>query len=79
VTPLRYRGPDDEGEYLDAHAALDACRPSLVDLAGGQPAIGNETGTVHAVLNGEIASHEHRPRCLCRSALRHDAASFQGK
>ena len=35
VTPVRHRGPDDEGEYLDAHAALGACRLSIVDLAGG--------------------------------------------
>ena len=54
MTALRHPGSDDEGEYLDAHAALGACRLSLVDLAGGRQPIGNETGTVHAVLNGEI-------------------------
>src|SRR6267142_1767834 len=54
VTALRHRGPDDEGEYLDEQAALGACRLSIVDLAGGRQPIGNETGTVHAVLNGEI-------------------------
>src|SRR6266850_7222689 len=54
VAALRHRGPDDEGEYLDEQAALGACRLSIVDLAGGRQPIGNETGTVHAVLNGEI-------------------------
>jgi asparagine synthase (glutamine-hydrolysing) len=54
VTALRHRGPDDAGEYLDAQAALGACRLSIVDLAGGRQPIRNETGSVHAVLNGEI-------------------------
>ena len=54
VTALRHRGPDDEGEYVDEQAALGACRLSIVDLAGGRQPFANETGTVHAVLNGEI-------------------------
>ena len=54
VTALRHRGPDDEGAYLDAQAALGACRLSIIDLNGGRQPIGNETGTIHAVLNGEI-------------------------
>ena len=54
VTALRHRGPDDQGEYVDAQAALGSCRLSIIDLAGGRQPIGNENGTVHAVLNGEI-------------------------
>ena len=54
VTALRHRGPDEAGEYLDEQAALGACRLSIVDLAGGRQPIANETGTIHAVLNGEI-------------------------
>jgi asparagine synthase (glutamine-hydrolysing) len=54
VTALRHRGPDDQGEYVDAQAALGACRLSIIDLPGGRQPIGNENGTVHAVLNGEI-------------------------
>ena len=54
VTALRHRGPDDQDEYTDAQAALGACRLSIVDLPGGRQPIANETGTVRAVLNGEI-------------------------
>src|SRR5215470_8601637 len=54
VATLRHRGPDDEGEYVDEQAVLGACRLSIIDLAGGRQPIANETGTVHAVLNGEI-------------------------
>ena len=54
VTALRHRGPDDQGEYVDAQAALGSCRLSIIDLAGGRQPIGNENGTIHAVLNGEI-------------------------
>src|SRR5262249_9146838 len=54
VAAVRHRGPDDEGEYVDEQAALGACRLSIVDLAGGRQPIGNETGTIYAVLNGEI-------------------------
>src|SRR5262249_23735006 len=54
VAALRHRGPDDEGEHVDEQAALGACRLSIIDLPGGRQPIANETGTVHAVLNGEI-------------------------
>jgi asparagine synthase (glutamine-hydrolysing) len=51
---LRHRGPDDQGEYVDAQAALGMCRLSIIDLPAGRQPIANEDGTVHAVLNGEI-------------------------
>src|SRR3989475_5238929 len=54
VTTLRHRGPDDQGAYIDAQAALGAWRLSIIDLPGGRQPIGNENRTVHAVLNGEI-------------------------
>jgi len=54
VAALRHRGPDDQGDCIDAQATLGACRLSIIDLPGGRQPIGNEDGTVHAVLNGEI-------------------------
>src|SRR5438093_6272183 len=54
VTTLRHRGPDDQGEYVDAQVALGSCRLSIIDLPGGRQPIGNENGTIYAVLNGEI-------------------------
>ncbi|WP_165071279.1 asparagine synthase (glutamine-hydrolyzing) [Paludisphaera rhizosphaerae] len=49
-----HRGPDDSGQYLDAHAALGFRRLSIVDLAGGHQPLSNEDGSVWVVFNGEI-------------------------
>src|SRR5437867_12351870 len=54
VAALRHRGPDDQGDCIDAQATLGACRLSIIDLPGGRQPIGNENGTVYAVLSGEI-------------------------
>lgn len=54
VARLVHRGPDDNGTYRDAHAALGFRRLSIVDLAGGHQPLGNEDGTIHVVFNGEI-------------------------
>ena len=54
ATALHHRGPDDQGDYVDAQAALGVSRLSIIDLSAGAQPIGNENGTVHAVLNGEI-------------------------
>jgi asparagine synthase (glutamine-hydrolysing) len=51
---MTHRGPDDEGTYRDAHAALGFRRLSIVDLAGGHQPLSNEDGTVWVVFNGEI-------------------------
>lgn len=51
---MRHRGPDDEGYLVDHRLALGMRRLSIIDLAGGHQPIFNETGTVGAVLNGEI-------------------------
>jgi asparagine synthase (glutamine-hydrolysing) len=72
VTALRHRGPDDQGEYVDAQPALGACRLSIIDLPGGQQPIGNENGTVHAVLNAEIYNFRE-----LRSRLQHREHRFK--
>lgn len=56
---LVHRGPDDQGVYRDETAGigLGARRLSIIDVAGGHQPIGNEDGTVWAVLNGEIYNH----------------------
>lgn len=51
---LRHRGPDDEGFYLDEHAALGVRRLSVIDLRTGRQPIPNEDGTIWVVQNGEI-------------------------
>lgn len=54
-----HRGPDDQGVYLDPDRALSmaARRLSIIDVAGGHQPIGNEDGSVWAVLNGEIYNY----------------------
>jgi asparagine synthase (glutamine-hydrolysing) len=50
-----YRGPDDEGFFLDGPVGLGHRRLSIIDLspAGHQP-MSNEDGSLHLVFNGEI-------------------------
>jgi len=54
---LRHRGPDDEGYYVDGQVALGHRRLQIIDLTTGHQPIANETGTVHAILNGEIYNY----------------------
>src|SRR2546422_3110805 len=54
---LRHRGPDDEGYYVEGPVALGHRRLNIIDLDTGRQPIANETGTVHAMLNGEIYNY----------------------
>jgi asparagine synthase (glutamine-hydrolysing) len=68
-----HRGPDDDGVYADPDCALSlsARRLSIIDVAGGHQPIGNEDGSVWAVLNGEIYNH-----ASLRDRLRRRGHSF---
>ena len=57
VESIRHRGPDDQGFWSDANAALAFARLSIVDLAGGHQPMCNEDGTIWVVFNGEIYNH----------------------
>ncbi|WP_213457050.1 asparagine synthase (glutamine-hydrolyzing) [Rhizomonospora bruguierae] len=61
---LCHRGPDDEGWYLNGPAALAVRRLSIIDVAGGRQPVSDESGEVHAVLNGEIYNHRELRREL---------------
>ncbi|MEW6249980.1 MAG: asparagine synthase (glutamine-hydrolyzing) [Planctomycetota bacterium] len=56
AAPLVHRGPDDQGRYVDPQrrCGLAFRRLSIIDLAGGNQPIANETRTVWTVFNGEI-------------------------
>jgi asparagine synthase (glutamine-hydrolysing) len=57
TTTLAHRGPDDEGYYVAGPVALGHRRLQIIDLATGRQPIANETGTVVAMLNGEIYNY----------------------
>jgi asparagine synthase (glutamine-hydrolysing) len=64
---MRHRGPDEEGFLIgDERApglALGMRRLSIIDLAGGQQPIWNETRDVAVIYNGELYNyHELRER-----------------
>jgi asparagine synthase (glutamine-hydrolysing) len=61
---IRHRGPDEFGIYLDDRIGLGSARLSIVDLAGGQQPIGNETGDLWIVYNGEIFNYPELRRDL---------------
>ncbi|HTQ61789.1 MAG TPA: asparagine synthase (glutamine-hydrolyzing) [Candidatus Solibacter sp.] len=61
ATALRHRGPDAEGFLIgDPRApglALGMRRLSIIDLAGGQQPIWNETRDVAVIFNGELYNY----------------------
>ncbi len=50
----RHRGPDAEGYFEGGRGIVAQNRLSIIDLVTGDPPMTNETGTIGAVLNGEI-------------------------
>lgn len=61
---LVHRGPDDEGYYVDAAAALGMRRLSIIDLETGHQPVSNEDGTLWVVFNGEIYNFKELRRDL---------------
>jgi asparagine synthase (glutamine-hydrolysing) len=57
VRAMAHRGPDGEGHWVDGDVGLGMRRLAIVDVEGGEQPIVNESGTVHAVFNGEIYNH----------------------
>jgi len=56
-TCLVHRGPDSSGSFGDDHVALAMRRLSIIDLAGGQQPILNETERLAVICNGEIYNY----------------------
>jgi asparagine synthase (glutamine-hydrolysing) len=66
MASLRHRGPDSDGSLVSGPVALGMRRLSIIDLAGGEQPIGNETGSVQVVQNGEIMNYRELRRLLQR-------------
>ena len=49
-----HRGPDHGGYYTEDTVGLGMRRLRIIDLAGGDQPISNETQTIWVIFNGEI-------------------------
>lgn len=54
---ISYRGPDDEGFYIEGNIGLGHKRLSIIDIKTGHQPMGNEDETVWIVSNGEIYNY----------------------
>jgi asparagine synthase (glutamine-hydrolysing) len=54
---IAYRGPDDEGFFVDGNIGLAMRRLSIIDVRSGKQPIANEDQTHWIVFNGEIYNH----------------------
>jgi asparagine synthase (glutamine-hydrolysing) len=54
---MAHRGPDGTGEIVAKHIGLGHRRLSIIDVSGGAQPIGNETGSIQVVFNGEIYNY----------------------
>lgn len=57
IAPLRHRGPDESGVYLDDTVALGHLRLSIIGLDDGTQPICNENGKLWIVYNGEAFNY----------------------
>jgi len=73
-TTICHRGPDSDGFYRAPGVGLAARRLAIIDVSGGDQPISNESGSIHAVANGEIYNHEE-----LRAALRKRGHVFSSR
>jgi asparagine synthase (glutamine-hydrolysing) len=67
---LIHRGPDEEGTHHDVGMAFGVRRLRVIDPAGGHQPVRNETGTVWAVMNGEIYNYRELRKELIQKGHR---------
>lgn len=61
---MKWRGPDDEGQWLSGSCCLSHRRLSIIDLAGGQQPMLNYAKTLAIVFNGEIYNYKELAKKL---------------
>ena len=57
IAPLRHRGPDANGVFVDGPAGLAHARLSIIDLDGGRQPMPNEDHSIWVTFNGEIFNY----------------------
>lgn len=67
---ISYRGPDDEGFYVEKNLGLAHRRLAIIDLSpsGHQP-MSNEDGNIQIIFNGEIYNFEELKKGLLKKHL----------
>lgn len=70
-----HRGPDEEGFYVDDHAALGHKRLSIIDLSSGQQPMAGGHGRFQIVFNGEIYNFQEIRTQLSHKGHRFNTAS----
>jgi len=58
VAAITYRGPDDNGYFVDSNVALGMRRLSIIDLSTGKQPIFSEDGKTMIFFNGEIYNYK---------------------
>lgn len=58
ASTLQHRGPDQQGVFQSASAALAATRLKIIDLEGGDQPILSDDGDTVIAFNGEIYNHQ---------------------
>ncbi|MGZ5051866.1 MAG: asparagine synthase (glutamine-hydrolyzing) [Methylobacter sp.] len=74
VDSFAYRGPDDDGFYLEPGLGLGFRRLSIIDLASGNQPIGNEDDTLVLICNGEIYNYRELQADLIKQGHRFKTA-----
>ncbi|MEM9645166.1 MAG: asparagine synthase (glutamine-hydrolyzing), partial [Planctomycetota bacterium] len=64
---ITHRGPDDSGQVIGDGIGIGMRRLSIIDVAGGQQPIANESGDIHVICNGEIYNHNELRQRLAAS------------
>src|SRR5271157_566058 len=55
---LRYRGPDEQGVWVDGHCGLAHARLSIIDISGSHQPLAPKDSDLAVVFNGEIYNYE---------------------
>jgi asparagine synthase (glutamine-hydrolysing) len=54
---IQYRGPDENGIYINKHVAMGSVRLSIIDIRSGQQPLSTPDGKYWIVFNGEIFNY----------------------